>query len=112
MADVLPKGSFSKLGLSAGALRNAFSSLTSSLTTLRSDIGGSGLTERRVEPEVVGQSETGNWDIYMSSPDHPWVGENGNGTIVSKQVKHLRESLVPESPPSLKRWGKGQGTPD
>ena len=86
MANVLPKGSFSKLGLSAGALRNAFSSLTSSLTTLRSETGASGLTERRIQPEVVGQSEKGEWDIYVSSPDHPWAGEDGEGTIVSKQV--------------------------
>lgn len=37
MAKVLPRGSFQKLGLSADALRTAFSSLTSSLTSLRSD---------------------------------------------------------------------------
>ena len=54
IANVLPRGSFSKLGLSANALRTAFSSLTSSLTTLRSDASASGLTERRIQKETVG----------------------------------------------------------
>ena len=53
MASRLPRGSFQKLGLSAIHLRTAFSSLTSSLTSLRSDaMGGNGraagaLTERQ-----------------------------------------------------------------
>ena len=40
MARVLPRGSFQKLGLSASGLRTAFSSLSSSLTTLRTDGAG------------------------------------------------------------------------
>ncbi|PNH12301.1 Eukaryotic elongation factor 2 kinase [Tetrabaena socialis] len=48
MAAALPRNSFQKLGLSAGCLRTAFTSLTSSLTTMRTDAGGSrpGLTLR------------------------------------------------------------------
>ena len=40
MSTVLPRGSFQKLGLSAAALKTAFSSLTSSLTSLRSETVG------------------------------------------------------------------------
>ncbi|PNW88703.1 hypothetical protein CHLRE_01g040950v5 [Chlamydomonas reinhardtii] len=42
MSQVLPRGSFQKLGLSAHCLRTAFTSLTSSLTTLRTEAGGAG----------------------------------------------------------------------
>ncbi|KAG2448501.1 hypothetical protein HYH02_006392 [Chlamydomonas schloesseri] len=42
MSKVLPRGSFQKLGLSANCLRTAFTSLTSSLTTLRTEAGGGG----------------------------------------------------------------------
>ena len=41
MAQELPKGSFHQLGLRAGALRTVFSSLSSSLTTLRTEAAGS-----------------------------------------------------------------------
>ncbi|KAG2455009.1 hypothetical protein HYH02_000834 [Chlamydomonas schloesseri] len=42
MSKVLPRGSFQKLGLSANCLRTAFTSLTSNLTTLRTEAGGGG----------------------------------------------------------------------
>jgi hypothetical protein len=40
MAAALPRSSFQKLGLSGAHLRTAFTSLTSSLTTLRTEAGG------------------------------------------------------------------------
>ncbi|PNW84737.1 hypothetical protein CHLRE_03g156650v5 [Chlamydomonas reinhardtii] len=49
MSKVLPRGSFQKLGLSAQCLKTAFTSLTSSLATLRTEAvggGGAGLTLR------------------------------------------------------------------
>ena len=46
MANKLPRGSFQKLGLAASGFRTAFTSLTSSLTTLRTEGGGEGLTRR------------------------------------------------------------------
>ena len=46
MGEALPRGSFQKLGLNAGGLRTAFSSLSSSLTTLRNDGGGKELKLR------------------------------------------------------------------
>ena len=50
MAKQLPRGSFHKLGVDASALRTAFSSLSSSLTSLRTEsAGGSALTLRQVQ---------------------------------------------------------------
>ena len=47
MAEVLPRGSFHKLGLNASKLRTVFSSLSSSVTDLRTEGGSrSGLTLR------------------------------------------------------------------
>jgi len=46
MADALPRGSFQKLGLNASGLRTAFSSLSSSMTELRTEGGGRSLTQR------------------------------------------------------------------
>mmetsp|Transcript_28739 Transcript_28739/g.71616 ORF Transcript_28739/g.71616 Transcript_28739/m.71616 type:complete len:718 (+) Transcript_28739:144-2297(+) len=46
MGEALPRGSFQKLALNAGGLRTAFSSLSSSLTTLRTDGGSLSLTLR------------------------------------------------------------------
>lgn len=52
MGEALPRGSFQKLGLSAAGLRTAFSSLSSSLTTLRTDGGSLALTLRQVQVRV------------------------------------------------------------
>ena len=68
MAGVLPRGSFQKLGLTALHLRTALSSLTSSLTSLRSDAGASaGLTERAVHMQRDGARGTDGWDVYRLS---------------------------------------------
>jgi hypothetical protein len=65
MAAQLPRGSFQKLGLSALQLRTAFSSLTSSLTSLRSDAGP--LTQRALPMERGGARGSDGWDVYRIS---------------------------------------------
>ncbi|PNH00366.1 Eukaryotic elongation factor 2 kinase [Tetrabaena socialis] len=75
MAAALPRNSFQKLGLSAGCLRTAFTSLTSSLTTMRTDAGGSrpGLTlrtdigkkgQRQAYEESHHIKDGVGWDVY------------------------------------------------
>jgi hypothetical protein len=86
MSKQLPNGHFSKLGLNAGSLRTAFSSLTSSLTSFRTSAGSSrGLTERQIDKEVAGQDEEHNWWTYVWSPDHPWAGADGHLVVLQKQ---------------------------
>ena len=67
MAAQLPRGSFQKLGLSALQLRTAFSSLTSSLTSLRSDGAARPLTQRAVAMERGGVRGSDGWDVYSIS---------------------------------------------
>lgn len=72
MGEALPRGSFQKLGLHAGGLRTAFSSLSSSLTTLRTEGGSRSLTlrNRQVKKDVAIEVDMGvvsnsnNWFIY------------------------------------------------
>jgi hypothetical protein len=86
MSKQLPNGHFSKLGLNAGSLRTAFSSLTSSLTSFRASAGSSrGLTERRIDKEIAGQDEERDWWVYVWSPNHPWAGADGNAVVLHKQ---------------------------
>jgi len=47
MGEALPRGSFHKLGLNAGGLRTAFSSLSSSLSVLHTDAGAAERTLRQ-----------------------------------------------------------------
>jgi hypothetical protein len=54
MAHKLPRNSFQKLGLNAGSLKTAFSSLTSDLTTMNTQLGGKILTTRAVSKQEVG----------------------------------------------------------
>ncbi|KAG2501020.1 hypothetical protein HYH03_000840 [Edaphochlamys debaryana] len=73
MAGALPRSSFQKLGLSADCLRTAFTSLTSSLTTLRTESAGPGLTLRtdigtRGERQAYAERDRVDgalWDIYV-----------------------------------------------
>jgi hypothetical protein len=55
MAGVLPRGEFQKLGLNAANLKTAFSSLSSSMTELRTEGGGRLLTPRM--DKVVEQNQ-------------------------------------------------------
>jgi hypothetical protein len=67
MAAQLPRGSFQKLGLSALQLRTAFSSLTSSLTSLRTDGAARPLTQRALQMERGGARGSDGWDVYRIS---------------------------------------------
>jgi len=79
MAKRLPQGSFQKLGLSVDSLKTAFSSLTSDLTTMRTEMGGTtpltlrknrfqetsyhrNLREESLMDDLIDQ--TSGWDIY------------------------------------------------
>jgi hypothetical protein len=62
-----------KLGLSAASLRTAFTSLTSSLTSLRTELGGSSLTRRAdltqktqktSYAELTSITDGIDWDLY------------------------------------------------
>lgn len=72
MGHALPRGSFRKLALNANGLRTAFSSLSSSLTTLTTDAGGGDRTQpRKAVVKEQGKEDDGNlvyeekgWQIY------------------------------------------------
>eukprot|EP00961_Rhodomonas_salina_P249974 3378715-Rhodomonas_salina.3 len=83
MAKQVPRGSFQKLGLSALDLKTAFSSLTNTLTSLRTDSGAPSLTLRSVLKEAAGQRGTHGWDVYLKEGDRRDGGNNM--TAVSKQ---------------------------
>lgn len=73
LADALPRGEFQKLGLDANNLKTAFSSLSSSMTELRTEGGGHLLTPRldkvvnkqqSIDFSSVGVSGSDGWWIY------------------------------------------------
>ena len=66
MAGVLPRGHFQKLGLNAGALRTAFSSLSSSMTELRTEGGTRTLTLRNIK---VNKHQTVDDGLLVSGLD-------------------------------------------
>jgi hypothetical protein len=73
MAAKLPRGTFQRLGLSAMSLKTAFSSLTSDLTTLNTQMSGKSLTVRNVKQQQAG-TQVGDleWDIYKTT-DRKWT---------------------------------------
>jgi len=75
MGEVLPRGSFQKLGLNAGGLRTAFSSLSSSLTTLRTDGGSRSLTLRPMEVRKERQKQDSSGLVHGSDG---WLIYNGD----------------------------------
>ena len=79
MSEALPRNSFQKLGLNAAQLHTAFTSLTSSLTTLRTE-GGSQLSLESRGKQVVKHlakrddvnqmlSEKDGWYLYSAAED-------------------------------------------
>ncbi len=73
MAAKLPRNSFQKLGLNAMSLKTAFSSLTSNLTDLNTQMTGGGLTVRKVKKQEAGtQFRDLTWDIYKTM-DTTWT---------------------------------------
>ena len=70
MAAALPKGKFLRGGLSSGFLSTAFTALSTSLTSLRTEAGGAPLTRRIVPMSREGRRAVGHdhWDIYLTRP--------------------------------------------
>lgn len=65
MAGKLPQSSFQKLGLTAGGLRTAFSTLSATLTTLRTDVSTGSQTERLIKKAPVdAQVHDLTWHVY------------------------------------------------
>eukprot|EP00607_Mallomonas_marina_P008608 CAMPEP_0182424656 /NCGR_PEP_ID=MMETSP1167-20130531/10888_1 /TAXON_ID=2988 /ORGANISM="Mallomonas Sp, Strain CCMP3275" /LENGTH=732 /DNA_ID=CAMNT_0024604629 /DNA_START=58 /DNA_END=2253 /DNA_ORIENTATION=+ len=71
MSNQLPRHSFQKLGLSSICLSTAFSSLSSSLTSLRTESGGTGKpkTLRQIEKDQPSES----WDCDVFSVAGGWT---------------------------------------
>ncbi|KAK3232626.1 hypothetical protein CYMTET_57028 [Cymbomonas tetramitiformis] len=64
MATHLPRGSFQKLGLSAGSLKTALTSLTSTLTSMRTEAASKMLTLRNEKQQVATGRDLAQYDIY------------------------------------------------
>jgi len=91
MGEALPRGSFQKLGLNAGGLRTAFSSLSSSLTTLRTDGGSRSLTLRPMEVRKGDQADDGSGMVRGADG---WLIYNGDMRVKDDgQIKKMRFSL-------------------
>ncbi|XRB13182.1 VWFA domain-containing protein [Pseudoscourfieldia marina] len=81
MAQAIPRGSFQKLGLSSLELRTAFSSLTSTLTTLRTE-GGSIRRTPRAGIEVRSRHGMEGDELEMiNRDDGDWWIYDENSTI-------------------------------
>ncbi|EKX50588.1 hypothetical protein GUITHDRAFT_161832 [Guillardia theta CCMP2712] len=92
MSKVLPNSSFQKLGLSSNCLRTAFSSLTSTVTSLCNELAGASLSNRNVERDTSdrGAASTDTvdlrrgWDLYVVRPAGRTSGAGENMTITAK----------------------------
>ena len=102
MGEILPRGSFQKLGLNAGGLRTAFSSLSSSLTTLRTDGGARSLTLRPMEVRKERQQEDASGMVHGSDG---WLIYNGDvrvradGLVLKHRYSLDKHGLVEERLP-------------
>jgi hypothetical protein len=72
MAAVLPRGEFQKLGLNASNLRTAFSSLSSSLLTLRTE-GGTKTLTRRSDKVVERNQQKYDHESYIYGQKGWWI---------------------------------------
>jgi len=70
LASALPRGEFTKLGLNARNLRTAFSSLSSSMTSLRTEGGGRALTRR--SDKVVDKTQKVDTQASMVTGADGW----------------------------------------
>jgi len=71
MANALPRGEFQKLGLNVDGLKTAFSSLSSSMTELRTEGGGRMLTPRR--DKVVDKEQKVDVSGEIVDGRHGWL---------------------------------------
>jgi hypothetical protein len=91
MGEALPRGSFQKLGLNAGGLRTAFSSLSSSLTTLRTDGTSKSLTLREKE---VCKDQGKDDEAGFVSAAKSWFIYNGDD-VQKMQFVLTKRDLMP-----------------
>jgi len=105
---MLPRSSFQKLGLAAGQLRTALSSVNSSLTSLRTDAGGDeagdGKAERKLRPMLASEEwlerevvNTVQWTWYVNDADATG-GRSACGRLLSKKVYNIRKRAFERSP--------------
>ena len=64
MAKTLPRSSFQKLGLTAGGLKTAFSSLTNTLTSMRTETIGDGAKRVLKKHDSEVELHKLEWDVY------------------------------------------------
>ena len=91
MAEVLPRGSFQKLGLNAEGLRTAFSSLSSSMSTLRTE-GGSLAHTRRDKTVNKAQRVDTSSDLVHGF-DGWWI-YHGEDVASKSKYDQLRKELA------------------
>ena len=98
MAATLPRNTFQKLGLSAGGLKTAFSTLTSTLTTMRTECATT-KTERDVGRQTIeagraalaeGLLYDGEWDVYNNMDRTP----DETGAFLAKQAWDSRRKCM------------------
>jgi hypothetical protein len=79
MGEALPRGSFQKLGLNAGGLRTAFSSLSSSLSVLHTDAGAAERTLRQktVVKDTGSRSANGGGEEALLQMSEGWLMYEG-----------------------------------
>ena len=101
MAATLPRNTFQKLGLSVGGLKTAFSSLTSTLTTMRTECAAT-KTERDVREISIehgraalaeGLLHDDEWDFYKRT-----VPFGQSGAFLQKQVWDSRLKRMVDRP--------------
>lgn len=99
MARVLKRGSFQKLGLGIKRLRSALSTLSSTITTMLTSGGGSGLTLREPRPMETKESfhapvthvtDQDGWDVYTL--------HDRKFTLVSKQKYDCKTHTLVDAP--------------
>ena len=101
MADALPRGSFQKLGLNASGLRTVFSSLSSSMTELRTEGGGRSLTQR--EDKVVDKHQEVQYSDKVKGSDGWWIYSHEEFT--GKFAYDLRSKELRPVPPEVGATG-------
>ena len=118
MAATLPRNTFQKLGLSVGGLKTAFSSLTATLTTMRTECATT-KTERDVGRQTIEQGREGlarmaeglmyegEWDLYNNVDRTP----NETGAFLAKEVWDPRRKCMGPQPLMKGAIGVAQTVP-
>jgi hypothetical protein len=96
MAGALPRSSFQKLGLAAASLKTAFTSLSTSLATLRTDgAGAPPMTRRAVRQEAAPASpEAGVRRSERIMREAGWHTYTGYDIVYKRRFDHARQRFV------------------